>query len=455
VSLAPQNTARRRIVFVSRNMTAESLRHAQAIRSLAGVCLLGIAEHLPEEDVERVFEEVACVRDAHDPDQLIAAARKLGEKHGELDRIVTTHEILLEAVARASEALGLQGLGVSTVRRVLDKSCLKPILERAGISTARDRVLTSGEDARRFASEAGLPIVLKPLGGSGGLATWCIRSREQLEIAIELMQPSAENVVLAEEYLRGQELCIDTITIENEPRFYSLCYYRPSILEALEDPRIQWSCVMPRDIGVDLYRVFIDRGLAAVRALSIGNAMTHMEGFLVEGGVRFTDATLRPAGARIGPMLAYAYDMDPYFAWARVAVDGCFDGPWERKYAVGTIFLRGLGSGLVKEVHGVESVELQIGKSLVDVRLPRVGAAKSVTYTGDGYITVRHPETAVVEDTLDFIARTVEIRYSHPESPVPEGEASGEQWKERLQYSDKQLYKPPWENDSLRAISKG
>ena len=136
-------------------------------------------------------------------------------------------------------------------------------------------------------------------------------------MALGLMRPTAENAVLAEEYLRGQELCIDTITIENEPRFYSLCYYRPSILEALEDPRIQWCCVMPRDLGGELYRDFIEQGLAAVRTLSIGNAMTHMEGFLVEGEVRFTDATLRPAGARIGPMLAYAYDIDPYVAWAR------------------------------------------------------------------------------------------------------------------------------------------
>ena len=455
MSLAPQEIARRRIVFVSRSMTGESLRHARAIKSLAGVCLLGISEHLPGDHVEQVFEGLACVRDAHDPNQLIAAARELAKKHGGLDRIVTTQEPLLESVARANEPLGLQGLSVATVRRVLDKSRLKPILERAGINTARDRVLTGGEDARRFVAEVGFPIVLKPPGGSGGLATWCIRSAEQLELALELMQPSAENAVLAEEYLRGQELCIDTITIANEPRFHSICYYRPSILEALEDPRIQWSCVMPRDISGDVYREFIERGLAAVRALSIGNAMTHMEGFLVEGGVRFTDATLRPAGARIGPMLGYAYEFDPYVAWARVAVDGCFDGPWERKYAVGTIFLRGLGSGLVKEVHGMESVELQIRDSLADVRLPRVGAAKSVTYTGDGYITVRHPETQAVEDALEFIARTVEITYSHPESRVPSGEADREQWKERLQYFDRQLYKPAWENDSPPAISEG
>jgi hypothetical protein len=269
-------------------------------------------------------------------------------------------------------------------------------------------------------------------------------------MALELMRPSAENAVLAEEYLHGRELCIDTITIANEPRFHSLCYYRPSILEALEDPRIQWSCVMPRDISADIYREFIEKGLAAVRALSVGNAMTHMEGFLVEEGIRFTDATLRPAGARIAPMLAYAYDIDPYVAWARVAVDGCFDGPWERKYAVGTIFLRGLGCGPVKEVHGMESVESQIGESLVDIRLPRAGAAKSVTYTGDGYITVRHPETRGVEEALDFIVRTIRITYRHPESTVSPSEAVRDQWKERLRYFDKQLYKPAWENDLLR-----
>ena len=449
MSLAAQDAARRCIAFVCPGMTGESLRHARAIKSLAGVCLLGITEHLADDQGERVFEDVACVGDAHDPNQLITAARDLVKKHGALDRIVTTHELLLESVARASEALGLQGLTVSTVRRVLDKSRLKPILEGAGIKTARDLVLTGSEDARRFLAEVGLPIVLKPLGGSGALATWCIRNREQLEMALELMRPSDENAVLAEEHLHGQELCIDTITIANEPRFYSICYYRPSILEALEDARIQWSCVMPRDISGEVYREFIERGLAAVRALSIGNAMTHMEGFLVEGGSRFTDATLRPAGARIGPMLAFAYDIDPYWAWARAAVDGCFDGPWERKYAAGTIFLRGLGSGLVKEVHGMRSVELEIGDSLADVRLPRIGAAKSVTYTGDGYITIRHPETQVVEEALDFIARTVRITYSHPESLILPGRTGREQWEERLQYCDKQLYKPSWENDSL------
>ena len=443
----PQTT--RRIVFVCRDPSGENLRSARAIKKLDGVILLGICEHSAQAEGVDVFADLICVADPHDAGQLLDAARRLAEKHGSLDRIITTQETLLEAAAQAGEALGLQGLKVSTVRRALDKSRLKPILKQAGTMTACDKVIMNSNDARQFIDEVGFPIVLKPLNGSGGLATWCIRSAAQLDRALELMRPSAESPVLAEDYLNGQELCIDTITIANEPLFHSICCYRPSILEALEDPRIQWTCMMPRDITGDRYSEFITQGLTAVRALAVGNAMTHMEGFLLErGGVGFTDATLRPAGARIGPMLAFAYDIDPYFAWARVAVDGCFDGPWERKFAVGTVFLRGIGDGLVNQVDGIESMGQQVGEFLVEARLPRVGATKSATYTGDGYITVRHPDTAVVEDALRLIAQTVRITYSRPESTAHANEAVVEQWGQRLQYFDKQLNKPAWDHDS-------
>ena len=135
-----------------------------------------------------------------------------------------------------------------------------------------------------FAEQVGYPIVLKPLNGSGALATWSIRNEQQLLLALELTNPSPAQPLLAEEYCKGQELCFDTITIANEPRFYSICCYQPSILEAVEDPSIQWRCVMPRDISDARYEQLINQGLQAVRALSVGDAMTHMEGFLSEDG---------------------------------------------------------------------------------------------------------------------------------------------------------------------------
>jgi len=345
---------------------------------------------------------------------------------------------LLEPVAKTREALTIPGMSSATVLQTLDKSLLKSTLRRAGIQTPPDRVVTSKSDAVRFLSEFGFPIMLKPLSGSGALATLLIHTAADLDHALNLMQPSTEHPVLAEAYLHGQELCFDTITIDNEPQLHSICFYYPSILEAIEHPDQQWTCLMPREMDQDLYGDFIEQGLAAVRALSVGNSFTHMEGFLDADGklLGFTDATLRPAGARIGPMLGFAYDIDPYRAWARVVVDGCFDGPCERKYAVGTIFLRGIGSGVLKNVEGVEKIRSELGDLIVDARWPEAGARKSDTYTGDGYITLRHPDTSKVKDALESIRNTIKITYSEPETNL--------QWKDRFQ-NYQQLNRPAWE----------
>jgi ATP-grasp domain-containing protein len=428
------------VVFVARSFTGEMLRSAQAITRLENVALLGICEQAITSDM---FVDVAHVTDAHDSGQLIEAARLLQLKHGPLNKIVTNQETLLEPVAQTAETLGLDGMTAATVRRALDKSLLKATLEQAGIATPRSRVFTSESEARSFVDQVGYPIVLKPLNGSGGLATWCVRDEQQLELALELTKPLPMRPLIAEEFFHGEELCIDTITIANEPRFYSICRYRPSILEAVESPAIQWRCVMPRDIDDGRYERFITQGLAAVRALSVGDAMTHMEGFLSENGQpRFIDATLRPAGARIAPMLAFAYDIDPYFVWARVVLDGSFAGPWERKFAVGTVFLRGPGSGKIEGVDGFDTVQRELEALLMDHRLPQIGAIKAATYTGDGYITLRHPETQAVEDALDFIAQTVRITYSQ----APVHDTLRDIWTKRLQYN--QLYKPSWEIDA-------
>jgi carbamoyl-phosphate synthase L subunit-like protein len=362
---------------------------------------------------------------------VIDVAAKLRNEHGSLERIVTAQETLLEAVALANEALGLPGLRVAAVRRTLDKSQFKATLERAGLNTPRFQIVTSLNAARAFGREIGFPIVLKSVAGSGALATFLIDSESDLDKVIDL------GPFLAEQFITGQELCIDTITIDSEPLFHSICCYQPSILAAIENPATQWSCVMPRDMQP--YQSFIDDGLAAIRALHIGYAMTHMEGFIdANGRPCFTDATLRPAGARIAPMLAHAYDVDPYRVWARVAVDGCFDGPWERKYAVGTIFLRGMGAGAIENVLGIEHVQNEFGALLRETRWPRTGATKSSTYTGDGFVTIRHPDTAIVQDALHKIAQLVHIAYSDERQPTTDN------WEVRLK-NFHELNRPAWD----------
>ena len=216
----------RRVVFVCRSATGESLRTAQALKDLDRVELFGIVEA----DGSNPFVDVRQVGNVHDADQLIEASRDLIRRYGSMDHIVTAQETLLEPVAKTREALEIPGMSSATVRGTLDKSLLKSTLRSAGIQTPPDRLVTSISDAIRFISVAGFPIMLKPLSGSGALATLLIHTAADLEHALRLMQPSAARPVLAEAYLHGQELCLDTITLNSEPQLYSICCYYPSIL---------------------------------------------------------------------------------------------------------------------------------------------------------------------------------------------------------------------------------
>jgi ribosomal protein S6-L-glutamate ligase RimK-like protein len=420
----------RRVVFVCRSASGEALRCATAISRLENVTLLGICEN---SDASGPFADVVRVSEVHDPRQLIQAAQRFGSVY----RIVTAQETLLAPVAEANAAIGVAAMTPEVVARTLDKSKLKTVLRQAGVATPRDRIIDRAEDAQRFVEEAGLPVVLKPLNGSGALTTFRITTEEQLALILTLIKMP----VIAETYVHGQELCFDTVTIANEPQCYSVCCYKPSILDALENPATRWRCIMPRELSA--YTEFIIQGQAAVRALRLGNAITHMEGFIDAcGPAGFVDATLRPAGARIGPMFGFAHDVDPYRLWARVAVDDAFDGPFERKYAVGTIFLRDPGSGAVEIVAGVQTITEKLNDVIVEARWPGIGDAKAATYTGDGFVTVRHRDEAVVQNALDLIDQTIRINYSSSQ-PIETG------WRDRID-NFRALNKPAWEFEVVK-----
>jgi hypothetical protein len=91
-----------------------------------------------------------------------------------------------------------------------------------------------------------------------------------------------------------------------------------------------------------------------------------------------------------------------------VMVFGTFERP-TRKYAVGAAFLRGQGSGRIRHVHGLDQIGRELGSLVVDVKLPSIGHAPAASYEGDGYVILRHPETAVVMQALQRLISVVRV----------------------------------------------
>jgi hypothetical protein len=402
----------RNVVFVAPFPLDTTMRFARAAASLPNVRLLGIMQEPARGDDASMFVDVIQVRDGLDTRQLLEAANLLRKRHGELHRIIGILEVLQVQLGELRQALDIPGATAATADLFRDKARMKDELRRHGLPCARHRLLRTWGDAEDFVSSVGLPIVLKPPAGMGCKATWRIRSHDELRGALSAIHASPENPALAEEFLRGREYSFETITVDGDVRFHSLSRYFPTPLEVMETPWIQWVCVLPRDISGDDFADARELGVRAVKALGLETGFTHMEWFRRDDGtLAIGEIAARPPGANIVRMNSFAHDADMYRAWARAVVDDAFDGPYERKYAVGCAFLRGVGRGRVLRVTGVERAQELVGRHVVEAKLPQPGAPRSDSYEGDGHVIVRHPDTAVVEAALKTIIETVQVHY--------------------------------------------
>ncbi|HET7529437.1 MAG TPA: hypothetical protein VFJ98_00600 [Mycobacteriales bacterium] len=349
------------------------------------------------------------VDDALDPLQIAAAVAGLQQQMGRVERLVGALEQLQVPLAQVREGMGIEGMDVRTAVNVRDKARMKETLQAAGVPCARHALVHDRAEAIGFADEVGFPLVAKPPAGAGAQATFRLDDASMLERWLGAVSLGGESPALLEEFLTGDEHSYDSVSVGGRTVWASISDYAPPPLEVLRNPWIQWTVMLPRDIGGARYAGIHEWGPAALRALGVRDALTHMEWFRrPDGSVAISEVAARPPGAQLTSMHGYAHDFDLYRAWAELVILGRFGAP-ERRFAAGTAYLRGMGRGRVRAVHGIEALQQQLGHLVVEARLPRPGQPAASDYLGEGYVIVRDPDTAVVVDALDRIISGVRV----------------------------------------------
>jgi ATP-grasp domain len=407
-NVVPQN-----VVFVAPFQTDITMRFVRAASKMAGIKLLGVVHSIPGGPDKDVFFDKVRIENPLETSDLIAGVQELKRRHGAPVRILGILEAMQVQLAQVRQHFGVEGASVEVAETFRDKSRMKAALQKAGLPVGRNRLLTNAADAKAFAHEVGFPMVLKPPAGMGAKATFRVRSLMELGAALEGMGASSQNPVLAEEFLTGREFSFESITVGGVPRVQSVSHYLPSCLEAVENPWIQWCCMLPRDISGPEYSEIKQVAAKAVTALGLKDGMTHMEWFQrPDGSLAIGEIAMRPPGACISPMTGYAHDEDLFSAWVRAVVFSEFEGTWERKYSVGTAFLRGMGRGRVAGVTGIADLQRHLGPSVVEAKIPTIGAGKSDSYEGDGHVIVRDQSTEVVKKMLHTIIGKARVYYA-------------------------------------------
>jgi biotin carboxylase len=285
------------------------------------------------------------VDDVTDATALERAVRALGAQYGAaygaVVRCFGAYEQLQLPLAMVRERLRIPGLTSEAAHNFRDKARMKDALRSAGVPVARHRLIASREDALAFVGEVGFPIVLKPPAGAGAIATQRIHEVAALDAMLATYPATPAHPMLAEEFLGGTEYSLETVSINGDAVWHSLTRYGPTPLHVVEQAWIQWTVLLPRDIDAPEFDDIRAVGAQALRALGMGTGVSHCEWFRrPDGTLAISEIAARPPGANITTMISRANDIDFVAVWVRLMIHGTFTTP-ERRYAVGTAYLRG------------------------------------------------------------------------------------------------------------------
>jgi biotin carboxylase len=397
-------------VFVAPYFLEATLRFVEAAARMPGV-RLGLVSQDPAEKIPPSLRQALAahyrVGDGLDPEQIAGAVRAIAGEIGPPVALLGIFEQLQVPLAQVRESLGIPGMDVDTAMNFRDKSRMKTVLRAAGLPCARHAMAAGVDDVRAFAADVGFPIVAKPPAGAGARDTFRIDDAGALSQWLAVDPPRSQAPVLLEEFMTGEEHSCDSVVVGGRMVFHSISRYAPAPLEVIRQPWVQWVVLLPRDIGPyeDIRRV----AAASLDALGLRSGLTHMEWFRrPDGGIAVSEVAARPPGAQITSLLSYAHDLDFYRAWAHLMVFDEFDPP-ERRYAVGAAYLRGQGQGRVLAIHGLDELQRELGHLVVEAHLPKPGSPPASSYEGEGYVIVRHPETAVVEEAMGRIVTRARV----------------------------------------------
>ena len=403
------------VVFVVPFAMSATLRFVEAAVALeAEGITLGIVsqesiERFPE-SLRRGFAAFEQIPNAMHPEGLVAGVRGVaGRMGGRVDRLIGILEPLQEALAEARRRLGIPGMMPEAARNFRDKAQMKEALRQGGLPCARHRLCSTLEEAVSFGRDSGYPIVVKPPAGAGAKNTFRVDNEDELAACLGSLPPHPEAPVLLEEFLAGEEFSFDTVTIDGEHVFHSVSEYTPTPLEVMRTPWIQWNVLLPRDVSGAEYAAIHEAGPRALDVLGMDTGITHLEWFRrTDGSIAISEVAARPPGAQITSLLGYAHDIDFYQAWIRIVSFDKFNLP-ERRYSAGAAYLRAQGDGRVADVSGLRAAEKELGRLVVEAKLPRPGQATSSGYEGDGYVILRDEDTDRVRDGLKRLVTLLQV----------------------------------------------
>lgn len=275
---------------------------------IAGAKELGIDVVLVHE--EGMYEpSIAqhCERIVHAPitdgPAVLEVLRPLHEERP-FDRVLTTSEPAGIAVGHVVDALGLVGVGETTARTLKDKSLTRQALDAHGLSPVRHQVVRDAAQAVAFLESVGGPIVLKPVDGAASRHIHRAADAGEAAAAWATMAADGLTAALAEEYLEGPVVSVDSFSYAGRHVPIGCSEYQ------VNERHVEWAVSTPSRVAAPYMADLREMTVRLLDAVGLVEGPSHSEFVLTPRGPRVLESHARLGGHALPELVRRAFGPD-------------------------------------------------------------------------------------------------------------------------------------------------
>ena len=249
---------------------------------------------------------------------------------------------------------------------------------------------SEGQLIERF----GLPMVVKPLAESGARGVKVLRTLEDVK-------QHAKKGLLAEAFVDGSEISVETFIQKGKPIFHNITDYLH-----------QWKkSILPAELGSDLSEKILQINDEVIKAFEVQNGMTHAEFYLTKSGPLFGEIAIRPPGGYYMELIEKAYGFNPWETYICLETGGELGALPEKALQQAAVYMIHPGAGVVKSITGLESIEKieQIFFLKMRVKEGDLVNEHESTSSESGHILLNATSKEVLLKKISEIERTLHI----------------------------------------------
>lgn len=252
------------------------------------------------EDGLKVIEVDTQVNDA-----LLETCRKLACE-SELAGVTSSSEYFIETAATVASELGLPGPNPAAIRSCRDKHAQRVRLKEAGVGTPAFSAVSSKKAAVEAARRIGLPVVVKPVSGSGSVGVKLCYGVDEVAAHAGVLLRQRHNErglpiprrILVEEMAVGPEYSVETFGARIIGITKKHLGPLPHFVEVGHD--------YPAELPVDLEAAITETVSGALAALGLDWGPAHCELRVTAQGVKIIEINPRLAGGYIPELVRLA-----------------------------------------------------------------------------------------------------------------------------------------------------